>query len=160
MLKAFTLVELLVAMVITSIIIYFTYFYLDSSTKFFNLYKSNNTTINNSINTVSLLALTYDLADSMRMNPIDQTISFSGKDIMFSFGKNEVIRKMSEETDSLPTGEIHFFVNDVPPEEASSNSIQITFNELDYKVTFLKSPTVIDLLSIDENLKKIRNGRN
>ena len=160
-LRAFTLVEMMVAMVITSVIIYFSYLYLDSSTKFFNLYKNNRSTINNSINMLSLLSWQYDESDSAFVTVDDQALHFAGNDISYWFGNSLIARKAGEETDSFKTGEIHFSTNDASKQTESyvKTLLKVTFDNEDYPVTFSKQKTVCDILSEDDNLKKIRNGR-
>lgn len=162
-LPAFTLVEMIVAMIITSVIIYFSYLYLDSSTKFFNLYKNNRSAINNSINLISLISLQYDQSDSALINGDNKALHFAGNEISYLFSNSLVIRNDREEMDSFETGGIHFATNDALKQmmvSSEENLLRITFDDEDYPVTFSKQKTVRDILNEDDNLKLIRNGRN
>jgi prepilin-type N-terminal cleavage/methylation domain-containing protein len=157
---AFTLVEMIVAMIITSVIIYFSYLYMDSSTKFFNLYKNSRSSISNSINVLSLISWQYDQSDSAFASVDEQALFFAGNDISYLIGGSTVTRKTRKETDSLKTGEIRFTTNDASkqPESSEESLLKVTFDHEDYPVTFLKQKTVSDILNEDGNLKLIRNG--
>jgi prepilin-type N-terminal cleavage/methylation domain-containing protein len=161
-LRAFTLVEMIVAMIITSVIIYFSYLYLDSSAKFFNLYKTSRSTINNSINVVSLISVQYDQSDSVLVSPDNRTLYFAGSEISYLFSNSLVTRKAGEGMDSFETDGIHFATNEAlkTPESSGQNLLKVAFDEKEYPVTFLKEKTVRDILNEDEGLKQIRNGRN
>ena len=160
MIKAFTLIELLISMIITCLVVFFAYMFLDSTGLLFNSLKRDSQYINDAFAFVSILTREFDESKNIDFDETEQLILVPRKDVKYFLVNNKIVRNVGSLADTLNTGFIRYEIADTEVTDSVTSKLAINLDEKQYLLNFISSKDIQQQLDENAFLKELRNGRN
>lgn len=160
MIKAFTLIELLISMIITCLVVFFAYMFLDSTGLLFNSLKRDSQYINDAFAFVSILTREFDESKNIDFDETEQLILVPRKDVKYFLVNNKIVRNVGSLADTLNTGFIRYEIADTEVTVSVTSKLAINLDEKQYLLNFISSKDIQQQLDENAFLKELRNGRN
>ena len=159
MVKAFTLIELLIAMIITCLVVFFAYMFLDSTGLLFNSLKRDSQYINDAFAFVSILTREFDESKNIDFDETEQLILVPRKDVKYFLVNNRIVRNVGSLADTFNTGFIRYEIADTEVTDSVTSKLAINLDEKQYLLNFISSKDIQQQLDENVFLKELRNGR-
>ena len=147
-------------MIITCLVVFFAYMFLDSTGLLFNSLKRDSQYINDAFAFVSILTREFDESKNIDFDETEQLILVPRKDVKYFLVNNKIVRNVGSLADTLNTGFIRYEIADTEVTDSVTSKLAINLDEKQYLLNFISSKDIQQQLDENAFLKELRNGRN
>ena len=146
-------------MIITCLVVFFAYMFLDSTGLLFNSLKRDSQYINDAFAFVSILTREFDESKNIDFDETEQLILVPRKDVKYFLVNNKIVRNVGSLADTLNTGFIRYEIADTEVTDSVTSKLAINLDEKQYLLNFISSKDIQQQLDENVFLKELRNGR-